>query len=123
MADGTVYAGISPDTGRTMYTTPKDNRLCVKWNKAMAYAATLEAHGHEDWRVPTAGELAVLFKSRAAIGSFSETDHLTLGWYWSSTQADTYCRWVHCRWIQRFRDGRQNNASENFSASLRCVRG
>src|SRR5438552_817465 len=27
MADGTIYAGVSPDTGKAMYTTPADAPL------------------------------------------------------------------------------------------------
>jgi hypothetical protein len=61
MPDGTVYAGISPDTGKPMYTTPKDSGLCAEWRKAMDHAAGLDAHGHKDWRVPTTAELKVLF--------------------------------------------------------------
>jgi hypothetical protein len=34
------------------------------------HAATLNAHGHKDWRLPTKVELDVLFNNRAAIGGF-----------------------------------------------------
>ena len=70
MEDGTIYAGISPDTGKSMYTTPTDAPLRMQWRKAMDYAAGLDTHGHKDWRVPSAGELKVLFNNRAAIGGF-----------------------------------------------------
>jgi hypothetical protein len=76
MQDGTIYAGISPDTGRPMYTTPADAPLTYSFNQARHYASRLDAHGHLDWRVPTKVELNVLFNSRGAIGGFS--GH----WHW-----------------------------------------
>src|SRR5690349_10563178 len=33
MADGTVYAGISPDTHQPMYTTPEDAPLTYTFNE------------------------------------------------------------------------------------------
>jgi len=58
MRDGTIYAGISPDTGRKMFTTAADAPLTMKWKTAMDYAG-LETPGHDDWRVPSKGELNV----------------------------------------------------------------
>lgn len=113
MEDGTVYAGISPDTGRAMYATPKDTGLCATWHKAMDHAATLDAHGHKDWRVPTADELNQLFRHCADIGGF-----LTYGWYWSSSQLDK----DHA-WAQRFSDWSRFNSHKNLTSALRCVRG
>jgi hypothetical protein len=34
MPDGTVYAGVSPDTGQPMYTTFDDAPSTMKWKKA-----------------------------------------------------------------------------------------
>lgn len=69
MPDGTVYAGISPETGKAMYATPADAPLTMKFNAAKDYAQGLnaqKAHGHEDWHVPTKNELNVLFNNRAS---------------------------------------------------------
>src|SRR5712691_7330547 len=86
MPDGTVYAGISPATNEPMYATPNDAPLTYTFNQAQKYAAKLDAHGHHDWRVPTKGELNVLFQNRAAIGGFDESGSDPAGWYWSSSQ-------------------------------------
>jgi hypothetical protein len=64
MLDGTIYAGVSPETGKAMFTTPADAPATSTFNQAQEYAAELDAHGHRDWRVPTKGELAVLFSNR-----------------------------------------------------------
>ena len=85
MPDGTVFAGISPDTNKPMYATPADASLTMKFNEAQEYAAKLDAHGHKDWRVPTKAELNVLFNNRAAIGGFNVTGSYPAGWYWSAS--------------------------------------
>ena len=115
--DGAIYAGISPDTGLPMYTTPTDS-LCASWHSAIAYAAKLDTHGRKDWRVPTDSELAVLFKNRAAIGNFDCTGHPETGWYWSSSHI-SICN----AWTQRFRDGRQTFIRKHNASAVRCVRG
>ena len=119
MSDGTIYAGISPDTGKPIYTTPADAPLACTFNEAGKYAAKLVAHGHKDWRVPTRSELDVLFNNRAAIGGFDETDSESRSWYWSSTVnlLNLY------PFGQRFGNGLQYVNSEDKDLSLRCVRG
>jgi hypothetical protein len=114
--DGTVFAGTSPDTGKAMYATPADAKLTYTFNRAKDYAATLDANGHQDWRVPTKNELNVLFQNRAAIGGFNETGSYPAGWYWSSSPLD------NGGWAQRFSDGSQANYLRNDSSALRCVR-
>ena len=117
MPDGTIFAGISPDTGKPMYTTPADAPLTMRWKEAMKYAANLEAYGHQDWRVPSKAELNTLFNNRAAIGGFNATGSDPAGWYWSSTEGNNGCGWA-----QRFNDGNHGWDDKNFDSSLRCVR-
>ncbi len=119
MRDGTIYAGISPDTHKPMYATPADAPLTMKWKQAMEYAAKLDAHGHHDWRAPTKGELNVLFQNRAAIGGFNDIyDSGPAGWYWSSLE-DYFIG----AWAQQFNDGHQFVDARYYASSLRCVRG
>jgi hypothetical protein len=118
MPDKTIYAGISPETNQAMYTTPRDAPLTMTFNKAKKYAAKLDAHGHQDWRVPTKNELRVLYNSRAAIGGFEVSGSDPAGWYWSAPPAE---KWG--AWCQRFSDGRQDyNGSKASHSSVRCVR-
>ena len=118
MTDGTVYAGLSPDTGRPIYTTPADAAHNVTFKAAHEYAAGLAAHGHKDWRVPTRDELNVLFENRAAIGAFDVSGSDKAGWYLTSEPYDeTYA------WGQRFSDGYRGFDFKDLGASLRCVRG
>jgi Protein of unknown function (DUF1566) len=119
MPDGTIYAGISPDTGKPMYTTPADAPDVYTWNAAMEYCRTLSAHGHDDWRMPTMGELAVQFGNRADIGSFNETGRMdnATGYYWSSLQTGD-----NEAWAQRFNDGFHEHPGKVIASSVRCVR-
>jgi hypothetical protein len=117
MPDGTVFAGISPDTNKPMYTTPADASLTMKFNEAQEYATKLDAHGHKDWRVPTKAELNVLFNNRAAIGGFNVTGSGPAGWYWS---ASSDYRWG--AWGQRFSDGCQLDDGKDHHSAVRCVR-
>jgi hypothetical protein len=120
MPDGTVYAGVSPDTGKAMYTTPTDASLTMTFNGAKKYAQglnTQKAHGHDDWHIPTKAELNVLFNNRAAIGGFNVSGSLPAGWYWSSSQDDVWTAWE-----QRFSDGAQDDYGKGGHSSVRCVR-
>ena len=118
MPDGTVYAGISPENGQPLYAEPVDPMQSFTYDRALAYAAALNAYGHKDWRVPTRDELNVLFENRAAIGGFDLSGSEKAGWYLASEEYDeTYS------WGQRFSDGYQGFDFKDLGASLRCVRG
>jgi hypothetical protein len=117
MPDGTIFAGISPDTGKEMFATPADAPLSYTFNEAQKYAEELDAHGHQDWRVPTKDELNVLFNNRA-IGGFKETDSPPAGYYWSSSE--TKKKWG--AWVQRFNTGSQFSKDKLCRLLVRCVR-
>jgi hypothetical protein len=119
MPDGTIYVGISPDTRKRLYTTPADAPDVYTWNKAIEYCKTLVASGHNDWRVPTIGELAVQFSNRADIGGYNETGRMkgSSGYYWSSLQVGD-----DDAWGQLFSDGFHEDFSKDQVSSLRCVR-
>ena len=117
MPDGTVYAGVSPDTNRPMYTTRRDVRSLLTFAAAKAHAENMNAHGHADWRVPTKIELAVLFNNRAAIGHFKEDASSATVLYWSSTSDFLFVR------QKNFRTGETFQAPFGCYHSVRCVRG
>ena len=118
MPDGTIYAGISPSTGRPMYATPNNATLTCTFNEAGEYASKLDAHGHNDWRVPSKVELNVLFQNRAAIGGFDTSGSHPAGWYWSSSRYG-----IDYAWAQSFSDGGQYDCSKLNHSALRYVRG
>jgi hypothetical protein len=120
MPDDSVYAGLSPDTGKQMFAMPKDAGVQMDFNAAAQYAKKLSEEktlGHDDWRVPTKNELNVLFNNLAKIGGFDISGSKPAGWYWSSTPDDTYDAWC-----QRFSDGHQVIGNRNLDSSVRCVR-
>jgi hypothetical protein len=118
MPDGSIYAGVSPDTGRPMYAAPKDAPLTLTFDEAVRYAGKLDTYGYKDWRVPTKAELNVLFQNRAAIGGFDTTGLFPASWHWSSSRGDD-----NHAWAQRFSDGSQYYLYRNRPPALRCVRG
>lgn len=119
MEDGTVFGGISPDTNKPMYVRPADESLTMKWKQAMDYAARFEGHGKPvgTFRVPTEGELNVLFQNRAKISGFNETSSGPAGWYWSSTQLDG----LNARG-QMFSNGTQQWYGKVYRSAVRLVR-
>jgi hypothetical protein len=118
MPDGTIYAGISPDTGRAFYAAAQDATVTLDWNEAIKHARKSTAHSYNDWRVPTKGELNVLFNNRAAIGDFNLSGSFPEGCYWSSSKGGD--RDVL---FQRFSDGNQFYYDRSGRLSVRCVRG
>lgn len=83
--DGTFTDSI---TGLTWCLLDSSARLsgCIDYQSALAYVKNLETGGHRDWRLPSAGELAVLYKNRP----FYPDDRIR--WYWSS---EAYARGFH----------------------------
>ena len=112
--DGTIFAGISPDTGRALFVTAADVSLTVTFNQAQDRAAALVAHGHHDWRPPTKNELKMIFDNRTAIGGFDESGV----WYRSLSQETSFSAWC-----QRFSDGKQAQHGVDMRYALRPVRG
>lgn len=117
MATGEIYAGTIRDTQKTLYTTPQDAEGLMNWYGAQTYCSDLVAHNHNDWRVPTIGELGVMFNNRAAIGNFNETGLFPAGWYWSSTEGGS-----NAARSQRFSDGLQGSHDKRGGLAVRCVR-
>lgn len=122
-ADGSVYAGLSPDGNVKMYTTTASSASDYSWNNtsgntdtmadcttvppgaqstcqtgeantallaalgdsgapyaAATYCNDLVAHGQNDWYLPAADELKVLYDNRTAIGGYANAYH------WSSSE-------------------------------------
>lgn len=118
MPDGTIYAGESPDTHQPMFAAPEDVEASYKVDK------TRDANGEGGFRIPTIGELRVLFNNRAAIGGFCEEDSLK-ACYGSSTeavehpdsqsQADLYKK-------INFMDGHETAGNHKYGRAYRPVR-
>ena len=126
MADGTVYAGISPATDEALYVAAQDAPATMKWKAAMKYAADLDANGHKDWRLPSKAEMDLLYRNKdagALKGTFKDKVSgfgLAL-WYWSCTEHASNSSGA---WGQCFTDG--GGAWDNSKGlpvlSVRCVR-
>ncbi len=89
MPDGSIFMGTSPSTSKPFVAAPEDMSLTMEWQEAVATAARASDLGHGDWRLPTVGELLVMFEHREK-GALSKTfnasgeDHSNR--YWSAEQ-------------------------------------
>ncbi len=75
-------------TGKTWALIDSYDELggCINYQDAKRYAHSLVLGGHRDWRLPTANELAAIYKQTPF---FPQTD---AKWYWT---ADAYARGYH----------------------------
>ena len=79
----------------------------MDWEEAMKTAKSLG----DEWRLPTKDELNLLFKNKAQIGGFSNSN------YWSSNEENS-----KNAWRQSFASGDQKAGTKGFSLNVRAVR-
>ena len=87
------------------------------WSNASEMCKQLRLAGFSDWRLPTQGELAILYNERNKIGGFDTLNNVR---YWSSTPAGGGFYMCH-----NFTDGRISNHLDMFNQqalAFRCVR-
>jgi len=133
MADKTIYAGLSPQTGRMLFVLPEDESRLMDYQSALDGAGinNRTCHlGHSDWRLPTLSELHVIFINRrkgALRDTFNEeaanypdlglSHREAAGWYrtdyWSS---------YNSKQSQSFKDGTTAPIFDTDSASVRFIR-
>jgi hypothetical protein len=77
-ADGWKYCGISEETGKPMFVSPKDVNP-NNWREGDKGAKSLRSNGKKECRLPSSSELNMVFNARSKIGGFSG------GSYWTST--------------------------------------
>ncbi len=80
--DGWIYAGVSPQTKKQMFAAPTDG--VMSYYDAAKAAKTLQEQGKAETRLPSLGELRVMFNSKAEIGGFAEAGPNRL--YWAPMQ-------------------------------------
>lgn len=99
-ADGSRF--VATHHGQRLLAAAQDSPERLPWQAAVEHCERSTAHGHEDWRLPDAGELALLYRHRKAIDGFQDQekdDQDPLGYlkvlqgggevdrgYWSSTR-------------------------------------
>ncbi|HXH05490.1 MAG TPA: hypothetical protein VNI83_02755 [Vicinamibacterales bacterium] len=138
-ADGTKFAGYSPDGSARMFTTPADAGVFqFAWPEwvdhghwswitgeantlgmaqyaeyhAARYCAGLVAHGRDDWYLPAPYEMDVLRQHAGAIGGFD-----LAATYWTGTE------WVdNLAMYHRMSDGFHGYTSKGIGMRIRCVR-
>jgi hypothetical protein len=116
LADGTIYAG------NNFAATPAEAPGFYTWVKGDRYCEELFANGHDDWTLPTGGQLNQLYQNKntgSFAGTFNEGNSLAT-YYWSSDEHASYSSYA---WIRRFTDGDVDWFHKNIvKLSVRCVR-
>ncbi len=116
MPDGTIYAGISPDTKKPYYTTKEDVDEFMPFFKARELCMRLSQYDNGSWRLPTTNELDDLYAHRQDIGGFNTNGEGVGSWHWSSGQR------FFTAGMKRFTDGAWYNVGKTVSVNIRCVR-
>jgi hypothetical protein len=127
MPDGTVCAGISPDSGEPFYAAAADEPLMMTWAQANEAAAKSKAHGRKGWRLPTKDEQQVLYSNRhrgALARTFNETGAAHAGRYWSCTERPRTAMFSipGCAWVQEFGVVNRGTYYDGGALSVRLVR-
>lgn len=119
--DGTVYAGVSPDTGTAMYALAVDEAGELTFQEAQERANVLSRESGQSYRVPSAAELTVLFNNRSAIGGFDESGAYPRGYYRSATHMNDNPESVGAS-VMRHPHQEPFNISKAYGVSVRLVR-
>ena len=88
------------------------------WSGACEMCEQLRLGGFTDWRLPTQGELAILYNERAIIGGFETLNNTQ---YWSSTPHSVPSFYV-CLNFTNGKLGNYINMSNHQPLAVRCVR-
>lgn len=108
MPDGTIYAGVSPDSGNALFAMPQDLPNRLSWTEAQKAASEQNYAGHADWRLPTRSEIELMRQANAWSG----------GSYWTATEYNK-----HDAWYLSGNAGNAGLALKSADHRVRCVRG
>lgn len=64
MEDGSIYAGISPDTNTPFFVASADHVKGLSVQKMLNYLSSEEPHGHRDWQIASRQETIHIFENR-----------------------------------------------------------
>jgi hypothetical protein len=116
LPDGTISAG-------DINAAPIDAPGTYNWYQGTEYCTNLVANNHDDWRLPTEAELAILYNNRATgsfSGTFNDSQPFPAGIYWSSTNSLQFSNSARVRYFNDGGTGWGNK--DNGGALIRCVR-
>ncbi len=90
--DGTVK-----DQESGLIWAPQDNGKDISWSRAVLYCKNYSAGGHDDWRMPSADELATLYDNKQkiaekdndyAINITTKLIKISAPWVWTKRRTD-----------------------------------
>lgn len=115
--DGWYYCGISPNTQKQMFAAPTDVGV-MDWYDALSAVDRAKKQGDDSVRLPTRGELRLIFNFRHIIGGLKGKNKERGDSYWTSSEGGSMSVW-----ISDFYAKSEINVSKTYSAgSVRLVR-
>ena len=126
-----AFLGVYSDSGT--HPPPNDNYIVLAdyglmamrkdlgkstWSDASNMCKQLRLAGFSDWRLPTQGELAILYNERNIIGGFETLNNTR---YWSSTPHGAGGFYA-CLNFTNGQMGNHLNMSNQQPLAVRCVR-
>jgi hypothetical protein len=126
MPDGSIYVGLSRENNRPMYMVAQEGPK-LNWYDAMNYVRNLNAHGHQDWRLPTtddAESLTSFFKKASSkVSSVAEPDSRSLlqrvyepEGHWLATRS------IDKAWLATEATGQPTSADPHSKQPVRPIR-
>jgi len=87
MPDGSIYAGISPTVHRPFFIAACSPTGLLDWDNANEHAKNKNAHGHNDWELPSIEELKDISCRSFAKLAFGKSNKSTGALFWSSEKS------------------------------------
>ena len=106
-----MLLGLETDVGAGKANTDKILTNCSTTGTAAAIAEGYSINGYEDWYLPSKDELNEMYKSKDAIGNFTNE------YYWSSSEHSNFEGW-----LQNFETGNQAFTYKVFNGITYPVR-
>lgn len=115
--DGSIFAGISPDTKTLLLVAAEDAPSLMSFDAAARHAKTFEAHGQKGWCLPTPEELSQIFRSKKG-GSLMGAFNLS-SLYWTNKASPYSASYAYCADLS---DGEEGYKKKDDKLPVRFVR-
>lgn len=112
--DGTIYIGISADSGQRMYAMPIDAAGKFDWQTAFSYCEGFSGGGYNNWYVPYNSEVGAFYTLRSALGMDSRAGN----YYWTASVFNATTSYA-----MLIDDGVTYDLDSNSKFLVRCIRG
>jgi len=108
-----MLVGTATAIGTGQNNTNSIINTCPEAGSAARICHNLSLKGYNDWFLPSKDEMYQMYQQKSVIGGFD----LVNGYYWTSSESDTYSAWV-----QYILDGTVSPATKLLPFEVRAIR-